>query len=723
MRISRRQFIKASAISGGGLVLGFQTGCQEQPLPHLNSSDFQPNAWLQITTDNRIIFHSHKVEMGQGVITGLVTLVAEELKVGPEKIEFMFAPVHKDFRDPDFYSQMTVASNSIKSSFLPIRKAGAAAREMLLQAAASHWQVDRSLLAAKDGKVLRTDSDATLPYGELVELAKKLPVPDDVALTPNDDLTLVGHYNRRLDSDVKVNGQAQFSIDVNIPGCLTAVLVRCPHLGGQLKTYDAHSARDAEGVVAVFPVADGLAVVAESYWQATTAADLLEIEWEKGPLEHYSNAVADLRQQQLLDQEDAHIAHESGDNDTPFSGTTLEAEYSVPYLAHATMEPLNATVSVSDSEVTVWVGTQAPEYVRDGIARALGRPRESVTVHSHFMGGGFGRRAIPDFAVLAALVAEKMSRPVKLIWRREDDLQHDHYRPSARCRFRAVIGDSGEVRQWHHRVASESVIENSVPNVAADKLPAWIPRRLIETVSHWAAPYDPHAVEGAADIAYRFPNSKVEYAPWKSGVPIFFWRSVGLSINAFFVESFIDELAAKAQIDPYLFRRRYLEEDPRYLATLDAAVTQARSKPLEYGCYQGMAIAQYRNTRTAQVAEISIDNNAIRVKRVVCAIDCGQVVNPDIVRSQAEGAIIFGLTAALYGEINFEKGAVKESNFHDYPLLRFHEAPEIEVIIMNNGHSPTGAGEAGVPGIAPAVANAVFEATGQRLRDLPLKLT
>jgi isoquinoline 1-oxidoreductase/isoquinoline 1-oxidoreductase beta subunit len=545
-------------------------------------------------------------------------------------------------------------------------------------------------------------------------------------LTPSEQFQFIGKYEQRLDNAIKVDGSAEFGLDVDVPESLTAVLVRCPHFGGALKRFDASQALTVSGVNAIFALEGqpAIAVVADGYWAARKAADILTVEWDMGPLAAVSSQSIAQRQQQLLDSDEGYTVRDDGDYDGGAVVAQISADYSVPHLSHTPMEPPTATVAVTDDRVDIWSSVQGPEMPRGAVANALGRPVEEVFVHCCYIGGGFGRKAISDFVVEAALIAEQVAKPVKLIWSREDDLRHDHYRPAARCRFVAEFDERGAVHRWQHRIVGESILQDFIPYIADAALPAWLPKSLPKKVGGWLAEGDAQTVEGAAELPYDFNAITVENVEYDSGVPVSFWRSVGHSYNAFFVESFIDEVAHKIKADTYQYRQKHLQHHPRHLAVLKRVAQLAGwGSHLATGHFHGIAIHQSFGTVVAQVAEVSVSNNQIRVHRVYCVVDCGQVINPDIVKMQMESGIIFGLTAALYGEITIKEGAVVESNFDDYPMLRINETPTIRVEIITSQQPPTGVGEPGLPPIAPAVANAVFAATGQRLRSLPLRIT
>lgn len=719
MSLSRRQFLKSSAVAGGGLVLAMHlSGCQQKPYPQSLPDDFRPNAFVQVTPSGEVFFHLHKAEMGQGVYTGLTTILAEELRVDPNNIQVLFAEVHPEFKDPEFQLMTTGGSTSVKNSYDILRRAGATAREMLVAAAAARWQTDAASLTVADGTV--SGNGQTASYGELAAAARQQPVPSEPRLTDPSQFRYIGRFDKRLDARSKVDGTARFGIDVQQPDALTAVIVRCPHFGGSWKEYDAALARSVQGVQEVVELPHGIAVVADHYWSARKAADALKITWDKGPLAGVSSDTILAEQRRLMSEGEARMVEQRGEAVT--GDDWIEAEYHAPYLAHATMEPQNCVADVREGRVDVWLGNQGPDTIQDAVSRALEIPREQIVVHNAMLGGGFGRRIMPDAAVEAVLISRQIQRPVQLIWSREDDTQHDFYRPAALSKFRARL-DQGRVLSWQNRIVSPSLAGNLMPVFMRAAMPEWLPNGMINAVAGWMSGGSPFAVEGAADQPYQSRHFQMEHVSYDPQVPIGFWRSVGHSYNAFFVEGFVDELAHAAGADPVAFRLQNLAADAPERAVLERAAEAANWGNPPAGRHQGVAVHTSFGSTVAEVVELSVEEGRIKLHKVVCAVDCGQVINPDIVTAQVESAVVFGLTAALYGDIRIEDGAVKQSNFHDYPMLRMNEMPEIEVHILPVDRAPAGIGEPGVPPAAPALANAIFAATGQRLRNLPLKLS
>ena len=715
MKLSRRALLVTGGIVGGGLILGFNlTREKKSPYPHGIPGSLQPNAFLQVTPDSRIVLQIHKTEMGQGILTGLVTLVAEELSVSPWSIETQFADVHPDYLNPQFDLQITNASSSMITCYLPVREAAAAVRTLLLQAAARTWNVGVDALYTSEALVMDRSGGQQAAIGDFVELAATLPVPGKVKLKARSDFQYIGQFDSRLDSAAKVNGSAAYGIDTVIPDALTAVVVRCPHFGGRLREFDASEALNSPGVVDIFAIDPGVAVVAGRYSDARRAADRLEVEWVPDESTQESSATIGREQARLLDARDA--------EDPPFAGDNLlSAEYTAPFQAHACMEPMNATAAIGESKVQVWVSTQAPDVEQAAVAQALGRPVEQVTVHSTLAGGGFGRRVYPNAGVEAALIAEKVGRPVKVIWSREDDIRHDFYRPSVKCRLSAELhGD--EVKRWRYRICAPSLHATLVPGIKARLFPAWLPEFVFDQIVAQAARDDIENIEGAVDTPYLLGEKDVDQVKWSPGIPVSFWRSVGHSFNNFFVEGFIDEMAHRAGADGIEFRQKHLEPGSRARIALDRVVEAADWGNTEAGVFQGVAVDAIKSAVCAQVADVQIEGDQIRVKRIVCVVDPGLVVNPDIAKTQIESCIVWGLTGALKSQITIDNRAVQQSNFDDFPVLRINETPKMEIYLIESGDHPAGVGECAVAPVAPAVANAVFQATGTRLRSLPLRL-
>ncbi|MDP7146136.1 MAG: xanthine dehydrogenase family protein molybdopterin-binding subunit [Pseudomonadales bacterium] len=725
VEITRRKFLVGSTTAVGGLALGISfTGQKVEALPNVTDGALQPNAWLQIRPDNKIVFQLDKTEMGQGVIASMPAILAEELEVDPRDMVVELAPVHGDFQDP---MQMTGGSSSTRTRWDVLRETGAKARTMLIAAAAAKWEVPLDQCVAREGRIHLTGSDRSATYGELANDAAKLPIPKEVSFKNPADYRYVGKPLRRVDSIAKSTGTAEFGLDVRVPDALTAVVLRNPHFGGPIDSFDTTEAEEMPGVTNILQISAGIAVVADTYWHARKAADKVTVAWNKGPLEHVSSDWIRSTWEEQAKQEGKSVRSDGeGMQGLDLAADVTTAVYEVPYLAHATMEPMNTTARVTPDSIEVWSPNQGPQIVQSLVADALDVPLDQVTVYSTLMGGGFGRRGIPDYAVDPVEISKALGQPVKVVWSREDDMRHDYYRPATYNLLKAGVDDRGKVQTWTHRIVAPSIMATLIPTMsvmAPQWMPDWLTTLLVRGAGSLMKTRDASSHEGAGDHPYQIDNIEVEHVYFDPGIPLGFWRSVGHSQNAFVIESFIDELAYKAKEDPYEFRRRLLAGNDRLLTVLNLAAEKAAWGTVKDGISEGIAIHESFGSVVAEVAEVSVDNNKIKVERVVCVVDCGLAVNPDIVKAQMESGIVFGLTAALKGEININEGSVVESNFHDYKMLRMNESPKIEVYIIPHDDKPTGVGEPGTPPIAPAVANAVYAATGQRIRRLPLRLS
>ena len=736
-KVTRRGFLEASLLGSGALLIGVHlpgcTGLQRRRDMAERAEEtgvLVPNAWLQITPESEIIFLLDRVEMGQGTMTSHTMMVAEELEVEPTAIRVEMAPAGRAYDNPELGFHITGGSTSVKGSWGPLRKAAAAAREMLRAAAAKQWEVDVAGCAAEDGVIVHRASGRRAPFGELTRIAALLPVPGDPPLKPAGQFRFIGKPVDRLDARMKVDGTGIFGMDVRVPGMLHAVVIRCPVRGGTARGFRADAALGEKGVHQVFEVPSGVAVVADKYWQARTAAALVEVDWDEGVLAALDDEGLRAGMERRA-REPGKAVRDDGDANRALAraGRTLEAVYEVPYLAHATMEPMSCTAHVTRDRCEIWAPTQGPGLAREVAARATGLHRRDVVVHTTLLGGGFGRRLAQDYVTEAVHVSRHMGKPVKVIWSREDDMQNDFYRPRTFNVLRAALDDDGQPVAWFHRIVGQSILAHVGRDWMPAMAPDWMPTVLKGFVGGSAARKfenntisDPTSVEGALEVPYALRNLRVEYAEHEPGVPVGFWRSVGHSENAFVVESFIDELAHAAGADPYRFRRGLLAGEPRHLRVLDLAAEKAGwGTPAAGGRHRGVAVHASFGSLCAQVVEVSVSGAKVRVHRVVCAIDCGLVINPDIVTAQMESAVVFGLSAALKQEVRFRKGRVQERNFHQYRMLRMHEMPVVEVHIVPSQESPQGAGEPGLPPIGPAVANAIFAATGKRIRRLPIE--
>jgi len=667
----------------------------------------------------------HKVEMGQGTYTSMPMLLAEELEVELSQVRLEHAPPNDAlYAEPLFGVQETGGSTSVRGNWEPLRRAGAGARALLVAAAAQTWNVDTSSCHATGGVVIHGPTGRTLAYGALVDRAATLSLPGDVPLKHPKDWKLIGTPAKRLDSPDKVNGKAQYGIDVRLPGLKVATVAVCPVFGGKLASVDDSRAKAIPGVHQVVRLADAVAVVAEHMWAAQQGVAALDIRWDEGPNAQLTTADI-VRQLDAASQKPGVVARKDGDVAQAMAGAArkIEAIYQVPFLAHATMEPVNCTVHVRPDGCDLWVGTQVPTFAQTAAAKVTGLPKDSVLVHNHLLGGGFGRRLEVDFIVRAVEIAKQVAGPVKVVWTREADIQHDMYRPYYYDRIAAGLDERGTPIAWSHRVTGSSIMARVTSELFPKTLrvmraAGW--HQLVAMVKG----LDVDAVEGAAEPPYALPNIRVEYVRQEPpSIPTAFWRGVGPTHNIFVVESFIDELAAATQHDPFQYRRALLDQSPRAKGVLELAALQAGwGRALAPGSGRGISLLHAFGSYIAQVAEVSVSKQGdVRVGRVVCAVDCGTIVNPDTVKAQMESGIIFGISAALWGEITLKNGRVEQHNFNDYRVLRLPEAPVIEVHLVQSTAAPGGVGEPGTSAVMPAVANAIFAATGKRVRKLPVK--
>jgi isoquinoline 1-oxidoreductase/isoquinoline 1-oxidoreductase beta subunit len=735
----RRQFLAHAGAASGALVLAFHLpGCagRRARMDMVAEADdtgaLTANAWITVTPDDRIIFRLDRVEMGQGTQTSHTMMVAEELEVLPETIEVVRADADRAFDNPDplLGFQITGGSTSVRFSFRPLRKAAAAVRELLRQAAADTWGVALASVHAEGGAVHHGESGRSLRYGELTRTAALLPIPDP-KLKPRSAWKVLGRSRDRLDAAAKVDGSGVFGLDVRREGQVFAVILRPIRLGATLAGFDAGRALARRGVIAVVEIAAGVAVVAESTWLAMRAAEDVVVDWRGGrtDLDEATMAAEEARRGQKAGTVLARRGRAPAQLAKPPAGArVIEGIYTAPFLAHATLEPQNATAEVrEDGTVEVWAPTQAPGLAQSLVADALGVTPDDVTVHTTLIGGGFGRRLRQDYCVEAALVAQKIRRPVQVVWTREDDTRHDDYRPRSWHHLRGAVDKDGRVLAWWHRQVGPRIVVQIARNWVGAITPNGMPMVLKDGVGRaGAALYrrgimpDDTATEGAKAPSYAVPHHHFEFHHWDPGVPIGWWRSVGHSFSAFVVESFIDELAHAAGTDPFEFRRLHLGQAERHRAVLELAATKAGwDTKAPAGVFRGIAQHFSFGSYAANVVEVRKDGDRLVLERVVSAIDCGQVLNPDGVAAQLESAVVQGLGTALFGRITFAKGAVVEGNFDEVRLLRLHECPRIESYVVPSDAEPTGVGEVGLPPVAPALGNAIFAATGQRLRQLP----
>jgi CO/xanthine dehydrogenase Mo-binding subunit len=713
--VSRRDFMTVLAAAGGGLMLGYRVGegraastAATASTSGATSSGFAPNAFIRIGPDGGITLIMPQVEMGQGTYTSMPMLLAEELEVAPEQVRLEHAPPDDTrYANPFFGEQMTGASSSVRAFDEPLRRAGATARVMLVAAAAASWDVDPTSCRAQTGVVTHTPTGRTLTYGVLAATAAALPVPDKVPLKDPKDFTLIGTPTKRLDTPSKVNGTAQYGIDVRLPGMLIATVAASPVLGGTVAGIDEQKAKAVPGVRQIVRLDDAVAVVADHMWAAKQGLAALAIRWDDGP--NARLGTADIVQGLAEASETTGVtARKDGDPRSALAGAAkrVEAVYESPFLAHVTMEPMNCTVLVRKDGCEVWTGSQVLSRARAAVAKVTGFPLARVVVHNHLLGGGFGRRLEVDYVTQAVRIAKQVDAPVKVVWTREEDVQHDIYRPYYYDRIAAGLDPRGTPVAWTHRIVGPAIVARYLPGFFKDGL-------------------DVDAVDGAVQLLYDIPAIQVEHVRHEEPVlNTGFWRGVGVTHNNFVVESFTDELAAASRQDPVAFRRALLGKSPRGMAVLDLAAKEAGwGKPLPRGHGRGVALLYSGwGTYLAQVAEVEVtDSGEVRVHRIVCAVDCGRIVNPDIVRAQIESGVVYGISGALWGEVTLKNGRVEQSNFHNYRVLRMNETPPIEVHLVRNGEAPGGIGEPGTAVTAPALGNAIFAATGKRLRKLPLQ--
>lgn len=718
MTINRRNFILSGIAASAGLVVGICIAEEQTPVlpyPNVSHTDLQPNAWLQVTPDNRIIFQFHKAEMGQGILTGLLTLVAEELNVPPDSIVWEFSGIHPAYFNPLFNIQITNASSSIKTCYQPISEAAASVRILLLGAASQRWSVPISELTAMDGVISHTASNRVANYGSFVDLAKTLPVPKEVPIKSRATHRYIGKIERRIEARNKTDGSAKYGIDIVPPDTVRAVVVRSPSFGGTLKKLETAKARQMRGVLDVFRIGDDVAVIATNTWYARRAAENLDVEWDPGAMRDVSSAVIFQKQREALDEAEASAA-------LPIASGSLRGEYTAGFMAHAPMEPINSTVAINGDKVDVWVSTQAPSIVRGAVALTVGCPQEQVTVHGCYLGGGFGRRHVPDASVDAARIAMKIGRPVKVIWSREDDIQHDHYRPAVTCRMYGEL-ENGKIKTWRFRIAGDSVLYYLMLALRPVILPPTMSAEEVERIARKEMINDDKNLETVTPPIYKFGTVQVDQVFVESGVPVFFWRSVGHSFNCFFLESFMDEMAQQAGENELEFRQKHLEHNSSASRLLALVAEKAGwGTLLPAGHSIGLAVDEIKGATVAMTAEVSVADHQIRVHRIVCAVDAGMLINPNIAKSVIESCIVFGLSACLYGEITIEGGRVKQNNFTDYPLTRMVDVPVMDVHLVESDRDPVGVGECAVAPVAAAIGNAVFKSTGRRLRSLPLKI-
>ncbi len=728
MRLTRRKFLWTTGIGGASLVIGWGLLGRNVPLPESRlEGGFMPNAFIEVTATNRILFYAPRDEMGQGITTGHATLIGEELDIAPDALQIEFVPVHPAYRNPEFRFQGTGGSTSMSAHFLPLRQAAADVRQLFIEAAANDLDLEPALLTTDEGHIIDPDGRRH-PYGAFIAMAARLAIPTDTPLKPRKAWKYIGQDRPRVDGIAKATGTARYGIDIDIPDLHRAVIRRPPVAGGTLAGLDANQARAMPGVVHVGAISSGVAVVAEQYWQAKSAAESLEIQWDMPDKVNVDTNRIKADYAAALASEDGVMTETNGDLEDGFAAAqhVVDLEFWTPYLAHAPMEPMNALVHIQPDRVDVWSGTQSPAGARGLVARTLGIDAEKVHVHSTYMGGSFGRRAILGHVIEATEAAAASGKPVQVLWSRENDLQHGYSRPASLMRIKAGATNAGVLTAWE----ATRVGANIEPGLIGLALPGLLPRLpevlveaavgvLDKVTRDWIV--STTSVEGLYGD-YDIENRSIRHVTCDHGLPVLVWRSVGHSYTAFAKESAIDALAQASGLDPVEFRLRNTTQDPKLANVIRLAGDAMQAMPKRQGRGLGLAAHSSFDSAVAQIADVSVDDGIIRVHKVACIIDCGLAVNPDIVRTQMEGSIIYGMSAALHGSLEVVGGAIVQSNFHDYPILRMDESPDIEVRLVESDAPPTGVGEPGVPPIAPAIANAVFAATGQRLTRLPLTL-
>lgn len=699
--LSRRHFLIGASLTGAGLIIGLQ------PSPSSAAAEaFEPNAFIRIPAEGKVVFVMPSVEMGQGIYTSVAMLLAEELEVSLDQVELEHAPADPTrYANPLLGDQITGGSIAIRAVYEPMRKAGAAARIMLVNAAARSWGVAPETCSAEAGHVVHATSGRRAAYGSLIQAAAAEAVPQEMPLKPASSFKLIGQSVRRLDSPEKVDGSAKFGIDARPEGVSYAAIAICPHFGGKLRAVETGPAMAVKGVKQVVRIEDAVAVVADNTGSARKGLAALYIEWEPGPNGTLSLVDLEKRAEEAIDGNALpHINEGDVAKAEDEHGPALEFVYRLPILAHSAMEPMNCTLHVRSDGCDVWVGTQVMGRARQAVADVTGLPLENVIVHNHLLGGGFGRRLDVDGIILAAKIAKQVDGPVKVTWSREEDIRHDCYRYLNYSKVTATLGADGMPVSWRHRVIGPAVMARWLPAFTRDGIDL--------------------DIMAGAETPYAIPNKYTDFVRHEApeGMLTGNWRGVGATRNLPAIEGGIDELAHAAGVDPLEYRRRLLQHKPRLLAALDLAAEKAGwATALPPGMGRGIALSEDFGSFAAMISEMSVDDEgSLKTERIICAVDCGQVINPDTVEAQLQSGIIYGLSAALYGRITVQNGAVVEGNFDDSPVLRINETPKIEVHIVPSSEAPGGIGEVGTPGVAPSLLNAIFVATGKRLRSLPI---
>jgi isoquinoline 1-oxidoreductase subunit beta len=700
--LTRRTFLRVSAAAGGGLLIsGFVPGTGRDAAA---AGTFEPNIWVKIAADGTVTMTLTQLEMGQGVMTSMPMLVAEELDVDWNAIKLEWAPADAKYGNPDFGGQqLTAGSNSVRGMWKVLRQSGATARAVLMTAAAQTWGVAENSVSTEKGEVVHRASGRRLKYGALVDKAAALPAPKAVTLKDPKDFKVLGQSLPRLDIPAKVNGTAEFGLDVKRPGMLVARVVRCPVFGGKVASFTGDKATAIPGVRHVVQISTGIAVVADNYWAASKGAQAVDVKWDEGSLSKLNSADITKKYAELA-QQPGKVARNDGDTAAALKGAakSFERVYEVPFLAHATMEPMNCTADVAADRCDVWVPTQGQTASHQAAVAASGLPGGAVHIHTTFLGGGFGRRGEADFVTDAVETSKAVGKPVKVVWTREGDMQHDFYRPVTYVRMWGAVDASGKPVAFMQRLVQQSLMKRI----------GGLPPNGVDFIS----------VDGSASLPYDIPNVRIEYTETDPGIPFGFWRSVGASVNGFVVEAFVDELAAAAGEDPFEFRRSRLSKHPRHKAVLELVAEKSGwGKPLPQGHARGIALMEAFGSIVGQVAEVSVTNGSVRVHKIWCAVDCGWVIHPDTIKAQMEGGTVYGLTAALKGEITIQNGRVVQRHFNDYQMLRHNDTPEVETHIVASAEAPGGIGEPSTALAAGALVNAVAAATGKRIYRLPIR--
>lgn len=733
----RRRFLMLGVLGGAGLALGGYVGffgeetARGRELWPLEAKGLMPDAWLWIHPDGQVVVRVNHTEMGQGVATSLPMILAEELDADFSRVKFEMAPAESVYKNPQFRIQMTAGSTSVQTSWEILRRSGAAAREMLLQAAAQRWGVPKDKCQTQNGRVWLRFGNRSLGYGELAELAAKQPVPQNPKLKKTDEFKIIGKNLPRLDTKEKVFGTCTYGLDYKVSGLLNACLIMPPVLGDSLAGFKADKALAQPGIMRVMALGDCVAIVARSFYQAREAASLVEVSWKGGGLEHLDTTEIFKRWQSLAKASEAKVIHEKGDVRAALDTRQknyLEAVYTHPLQAHAAPETINCTAWMENGRLKVAAPTQNQDLAQEKAARAAGLPYEKVDIITPLVGGAFGRKISAEYVTQAVKLALAMQKPVKVIWTREQDMAHDHYRPANLNLMRASWDPKGRITAWSHRLVGPDHMSSMIADMTPAALPYALPRGLRDFTG-WAAgnllkrfSAGDQITQGAWPLYYDCPNLRVEYVEDDPGIPLGFWRSVAYSHNIHVKECFLDELAHAQKKDSLMFRLGLLGSYPRLAEVLKQAARAGgwgEKMPDRWG--MGLACMSFHGTNIGLLAKVHVDEKGvIRVKNIFCAVDCGMAVHPATIKRQVRGGIAFGLTAALKSSITIKKGRVEQSNFHDFPLLRYDEMPEIRVLIVRSDQPPTGVGEIGVPVAAPAVVNAVFAATGKRIRHLPV---